>query len=175
MLIEGSDNHPEADDKTTRVEPLIVDLLLQGLSVEFEVTGSSMAPMIRSHDVISVAPIDPNRLRFGDVVAWIRGQDHLVVHRIIQLGRHSVETRGDAVGQPDGEVQKGRIVGRVVELSRDGRRSHFGLGPERWVLARLSRRGWLARVFRSMSKVRRVIRNKKNDSQDPSLRGEVRR
>ncbi len=44
-------------------EPLVLDLLAGGMSVEIPVTGGSMSPSIRGADVVTLAPIGDQRVR----------------------------------------------------------------------------------------------------------------
>ncbi|MEY9926452.1 hypothetical protein ABH926_001074 [Catenulispora sp. GP43] len=39
-----------------------------GAEVRFRPTGSSMVPLIRSRQLVTVAPVDPARLEVGDIV-----------------------------------------------------------------------------------------------------------
>lgn len=173
MVTNNEEMIPEVDDKAARVEPLIFDLLAQGLSVEFKVTGSSMAPLIRGLDVISVAPVNTDTIRSGDVIAWKRGRDHLVVHRVISVGDHSVATRGDAANCPDGPTSTDQIVGKVVNLTRNGQPIHLGLGPERICLAWLSRHGWLSPILKTVSKTRKLVLGNKGRGRKPHPREEA--
>lgn len=40
----------------------------QGRVVQFRPSGSSMVPLIRSRQLVTVAPVDPTRLEVGDIV-----------------------------------------------------------------------------------------------------------
>lgn len=175
MVTDGGENTLEPDDRAVRVEPLIFELLAQGLSVEFKVTGSSMAPLIRSHDVLSVAPVITERLRCGDVIAWKRGRDSLVVHRIISVRKRSFVTRGDAVNSPDGPIDTNQVVGKAIAVIRNGQSRTFGLGPERVFVAWLSRLGWLLPCLRVGSKIRRSIGRKPSRDEGSVTREEGRR
>lgn len=175
MVTNGEEIIPEVDEKAVRVEPLIFDLLAQGLSVEFRVTGSSMAPLIRPLDILSVAPVNTETLRCGDVIAWKRGRGHLVVHRVISVGQQSFVTRGDAVNSADGAIDTSQVVGKVIALTRNGRSKKFGLGPERVFLAWLSNQGWLVPCLRSVSKIRRSIVRDPSRSEDSASREEFHR
>jgi len=130
------------------VEPLVLDFLARGLSVEFEVTGGSMAPFVRDHDVVEVVPVEDGEVGIGDVVVWTRGDDRLVVHRVIAIGDGATRTRGDALRLRDGPVGPDRLIGKVTKITRNGSPSRWGLGMERRALGWFSRFGVLARVLR---------------------------
>ncbi len=160
--IEGSGGPGSADPVDLRVEPLVLECLAHGKSVEFEVGGASMSPWIRSHDVVIVQPT--NDVEIGDVVVRTRGEDRLVVHRVIIIEGDKVITRGDAMTAPDEPVSRETVVGRVVAVVRDGRRHRSGLGYGRRFLAGLSRFGLLAPLARIVTRaaVRRAERPPKD-------------
>ena len=136
------------------IESLVVDFLHQGISVEFEVTGGSMAPFIKDHDIVAVEPVGVEGVGFGDVVVWTRSDDRLVVHRVIAEGGGFSVTRGDALRFPDGRIGHGQLIGKVTEVRRNGLIVRWGLGPERLLLGRLSRMGVLAVVLRGIARLR---------------------
>jgi hypothetical protein len=71
-----------------------------GSTVEFRPTGSSMVPLIRSRQLVMVAPADPARVEVGDIVlARVAGTVYL----------HLVS----AVDAPNGRVQISNNRGRV--------------------------------------------------------------
>ncbi len=141
---------------SSRPEPLILELLAGGLSVEVPVTGGSMSPCLRDADLLTLAPIGDRRVGLGDVVAFPRPDGRLVIHRVVARAGGRVRTRGDAASQADAWIPWESLIGCVEAVSRRGRRARSGLGPERWLLALLSRAGllrpllrparWLARI-----------------------------
>ena len=137
------------------VEPLVLDFLSRGMPVKFEVTGGSMTPFIRAHDLVEVRPIAGARPKIGDVVVWIRAQERLVVHRVVAWKAEQIRTRGDATLSPDEWIPQSRVVGRVERIHRNGREIHLGLGPERRILGLLSRFGLPAQALRIARCLRR--------------------
>lgn len=138
-----------------RVLELLRQLLDDGLSVRLKVTGSSMSPFVRSGDLVTLAPPGDHPIRRGDVVGVLVGHRWLVIHRVVAAAPESLVTRGDALGRPDEAVSRGAIVARLARVERRGRRIRLGLGPERTVIAWLSRRGWLVPWLRPC---RRLVR-----------------
>ncbi len=111
---------PEADrlsgaveTLSSRPEPLVLDLLAGGVSVELPVTGGSMSPHVRSGDVLTLAPIDDRRLRLGDVVAFPRPEGRLVIHRVVALEEGRLRTRGDAASRADAWIDGESLIGRA--------------------------------------------------------------
>lgn len=130
---------------------LLRGLLEDGLPVELRVTGSSMSPFVRSGDVIVLSPRPASAIRLGDVVAFLRGEARLVVHRVVRRRRDGFLTRGDASPRTDdGRVAGDEILGAVDRVTRRGVRVRLGLGPERIAIAWLSRWGLLIAMLRPL-------------------------
>jgi hypothetical protein len=102
-----------------------------------------MAPFIKDGDVVTISPLRGSRPRLGDVAAFTRGADSLLVHRVVERQGGSWSTKGDNVVELDGAIPAASLLGRVTRIERDGRAVRLGLGPERVVIAWLSRAGLL--------------------------------
>lgn len=148
---------------SSRPEPLVLDLLADGLSVEVLVTGGSMSPCIRGSDTVTLVPIGNQRLRLGDVIAFTRPGGRLVIHRVIALSGDRLRPRGDATARADAWITRQSLIGQVAEVSRRGRRARLGLGPEKWIIAWLSRAGLLTPLLRPVRWLARLWRKKASD------------
>lgn len=86
----------------------------------------------------------------GDVVAFIHPETQLLcLHRVLSVHGDSFFIQGDNMPEkPDGMIPRESIVGRVTGIERAGRRVRLGLGPERLLLAMLSRCGGMAVIRR---------------------------
>jgi len=118
----------------------------KGLPFRFSAGGYSMTPFIRDGDVITVSPLALHAPRRGDVVAFIHPKtNRLCLHRVLSVHGGSFFIQGDNMPErPDGVIPREAILGRVTGLERAGRRVRLGLGPERLLLAILSRCGGMA-------------------------------
>lgn len=101
------------------------DLLRQGVKIRFRARGRSMAPLIRDGDVLTVEPATSDGLRVGDVALHRIGGRQVVAHRVVgrheEDGRPVLTTRGDASFNAPDPVREGDVLGRVVQVERDGR------------------------------------------------------
>ncbi len=122
-----------------------------------------MAPFIRDGDIISIAPFPGKKARMGEVAAYIPpGTEKLIVHRLIKQAGQAWLILGDNnTGANYEQVPAGSLIGRVIRIERDGKRVWLGLGPERYLIAFLSRRRMLTpllvrlrQVFRSLGAVK---------------------
>jgi hypothetical protein len=101
-----------------------------------------MTPFNRDGDRLTIAPLSGGRPRRGDVAAYFQSVEthpRLVVHRILRRHGTGLVVQGDAGGREPEIVPPEAVVGRVDRVQRDGRDIRFGLGPERLLLAWLSR------------------------------------
>ena len=144
-----------------------------------------MSPFIKDGDVITIAPVQPSNSNphastsssvtiggepgvrtcgNGQVVAFVSPvSQRLVVHRII--GRHEscFLIQGDNLsGLVADTVHPDDILGRVVRIERGRRRVWLGLGPERYVIAILSRAGLLLPILLRAGALTRFLRKRHN-------------
>jgi hypothetical protein len=128
-------------------------VLDRGVPFRFCARGWSMAPFIRDGDVITVSPFRHGQAGVGEVVAFVRpGEGNLVVHRVVARRGTALFIQGDSVPEcADGIIPPENLLGRVTRIERDGQATWLGLGPERSLIAWLSRtrllvplRVWLA-------------------------------
>jgi hypothetical protein len=120
-------------------------VLAKGASFRFRAKGWSMAPFIRDGDVICVSPLPASGPGLGDVVAFFTPESQrLLVHRVVLRRGAACVSRGDNIsGMSDGTISIKHILGRVTRVTREGRNVWLGLGPERRLIALLSRTGLL--------------------------------
>jgi polysaccharide export outer membrane protein len=139
-------------DEPCAAGPVLEALLGDGLSIGIPVTGTSMEPTLRRGDRVVVAPF-LGLPRPGQIVL-ARTPDGLVAHRLALVemrdGRRLYRLQGDAAAGLDAGVLRENLLGRVVEVLRDGARlpiddSPLALRRALWKLALRRRRGGLAR------------------------------
>jgi hypothetical protein len=122
----------------------------RGLPFRFHAGGFSMAPFIKDGDVISVSPLSSRPPGTGDVVAFLHPETRLLcIHRVVSGSDGALLIQGDNLpDDPEGILPREAIMGRVTRVERGGRRVRLGLGPERRLIALLSRHGLLATMRR---------------------------
>ncbi len=118
----------------------------KGFPFRFSAGGYSMTPFIRDGDVITVSSLASHAPRRGDVVAFVHPEtQRLCLHRVLSVHGDSFFIQGDNMPErPDGVIPREAILGRVTGIERAGRRVRLGLGPERLLVAILSRCGGMA-------------------------------
>lgn len=123
----------------------------------FAAYGSSMYPFIKDHDIVTIVPFSSDRPSPGDVVAFeLPNCGTLIIHRAVKCGDNAFETKGDNREEPDGMIPLPKIIGNVTKVECNGRNIPAGLGPERALLAFMSRHGFLWRIFRVIRLPNRV-------------------
>lgn len=132
---------------------LMRSVLARGVPFRFCARGWSMAPFIRDGDLITVSPIQEALPGIGDVVAFVRPETgNLVVHRIVATHGAARSLQGDSgPACPDGIIPPENLLGRVTRVERQGRDVWLGLGPERYLIAWLSRNGLLIPLRASLA------------------------
>jgi hypothetical protein len=135
---------------------LLQAVLSKGSLFRFQAKGFSMSPFIKDGDVVTVSPLFNAAPRLGDVLAFIHpGTKKIIIHRAVGKEGDSCIMRGDNCFDLDRPVPLTNVLGRVTRIDRDGKRILLGLGPERWLIALLTRRKLL---FPLMVPVWRLVR-----------------
>ena len=140
--------------------PDLIELLRAVLDKEalfrFRAKGFSMSPFIKDDDVVTVSPLWGDSPRIGDVVALVSPHaERLLIHRVLgKKGDHYL-IKGDHAPEPDGMVPRINILGRVTRVERNGKGVLLGLGPERVIIAFLTRKGF---IFNLLLPIWRLIR-----------------
>jgi hypothetical protein len=116
-------------------------VLARGVPFRFCARGWSMAPFVRDGDVITVSPVPHAVPGVGEVVAFVRPElGNVVVHRVVARRDAGLFIQGDSVPDcADGIIAPQHLLGRVTRVERNGNDVRLGFGPERYVIAWLSR------------------------------------
>ena len=114
--------------------------LAKGMPFRFRATGSSMHPFIKHGDVIIVSTYADASPSLGDVVAIVQqGTEKLVIHRIVGRKRNTCLVKGDNTTGIEGPIPRANILGYVKSVERNDKKVLLGLGPERFLIALLTR------------------------------------
>lgn len=82
-----------------------------GATVEFRPTGSSMVPLIRSRQLVTVAPVNATTVEIGDIVlARVAGTVYLHLVSAVDAGRSRVQISNNR-GRVNGWTNHARIYG----------------------------------------------------------------
>lgn len=121
---------------------LMQAVLAKGVPFRFRARGWSMTPFVRDSDIITIKPFQETTPVIGDIVAFTRPTEgRLVVHRIVNRHGSDFMIQGDsAPDHPDGVIPAGNLLGRVASIERDGHKLWLGIGPEKTIIAWLSRK-----------------------------------
>ena len=87
-----------------------------GTTVELRPSGSSMVPLIRSRQRVSVAPVDPAKLEVGDIVlARVAGTAYLHLVSAVDQARKRVQISNNH-GRVNGWTSHDRVFGLCVAV-----------------------------------------------------------
>jgi len=83
----------------------------EGRTVEFRPSGSSMVPLIRSRQLVTVAPVDPAKVEVGDIVlARVAGTTYLHLVSAVDATRGRVQISNNR-GRVNGWTNHARLYG----------------------------------------------------------------
>jgi signal peptidase I len=121
-----------------------------------------MSPFIKDGDVITVSPVLRSSPGLGDVVAFVQKETgRLLIHRVIGKNGESYLTRGDNAPEGDGFIHEANILGCVTMVKRKKREVFLGLGPEKFLIALLTRKGLFLSFFHPIWRIVPPIIRKK--------------
>jgi hypothetical protein len=103
------------------VEGLAAEVLDRFGEVRLRVTGSSMLPSVRPGDVLTIRRCVMSAVESGAIVLFTR-DGRLFAHRVVARRNTHLITSGDALEWQDPPVRPDQLLGRVVTLTRNGRR-----------------------------------------------------
>jgi hypothetical protein len=101
----------------------------EGRTVDFRPNGSSMVPLIRSRQLVTVAPVDPARVEVGDIVlARVAGTTYVHLVSAVNSASGRVQISNNR-GHVNGWTNHARVFGICTATRRDryGEVDHWGL------------------------------------------------
>jgi len=125
-------------------ETLTVELMQavfnKGACFRFQVKGFSMTPFIMDSDIVTLSPASFSVAGLGMAVAYLCPvHKGLVLHRIVAKKGDAYLAKGDNCFQADYLMHQEDILGYVTAIERKDKNIFFSLGPERVIIAFLSR------------------------------------
>ena len=137
---------------------LVMEIVSKGVECRLQAKGYSMSPFIKDSDVVTISPMSDSSPGFGDVIAFIHPRtEKLIIHRVVWKSRDAYLLKGESALEPDGLIKKENILGLVTKVERKGKRIFLGLGPERFLIALLTRTNLLLPVLRPLWRILRPI------------------
>jgi hypothetical protein len=113
-----------------------------------------MFPNIRNDDIITLSPFKTGEPTIGQVIGYLSPDSgKLVVHRIVEISNGCYQVKGDSLMQPDSGISKSEIIGIIRNIERNNQTVKFGLGIERLIIAYLSRKNWLKKIYNVYSRL----------------------
>jgi len=143
----------------TVLAELLKDVLRKGSPFTLRARGFSMSPFIKDGDDVTVFPLSGISPGLGDVAAFIhKGTGMPFIHRVVGKKGNAYLLKGDNATETDGLISESDILGCVRMVERRRLRVFFGLGPERFLIAYLNRRGILLSLIHMLRKPRLLAR-----------------
>ncbi|MFF0139459.1 S26 family signal peptidase [Streptomyces sp. NPDC005227] len=96
--------------------------VVDGDTVEFRPSGTSMIPLIRNRQLVRVAPVDPSKLTVGDIVlARVAGTVYLHLVSSVDAPRKRVQISNNR-GHVNGWTSHDRVYGICVAVDGEARK-----------------------------------------------------
>lgn len=102
------------------------EILKKGHVLRFQARGTSMHPFIKDWDIIKIKPIEPEKLKVGDVIFYTLETKGFIAHRLIKKrmgkgGEFSFLTKGDFCQEFDAAISPSQVLGKVISIERKGK------------------------------------------------------
>ncbi len=111
-------------------------ILLSGHRLRFQASGRSMQPFIHDGDILEVAPLARERVRYGDVLLVETNDGKWLAHRVIKTrrrdGKPAFLIKGDACSHSDGWFGLDAVIGRVLVVEHGSQRIQITTGLQQW-------------------------------------------
>jgi len=129
---------------------------VDGKQFRYRVAGRCMSPMLEPGDEL-VLDRDPGPVLPGWIVTF-RGGEHLLTHRVIKTRRDRFWARGDNSEAVQGPLGPEDVIGRVVAVVRNSRRTDLSTERQRLLgLARNYGMAWVRQIARKHPGLRRFV------------------
>jgi len=123
---------------------LMQDVIKKGKAFRFQASGFSMAPFIKDGDILTLVGIKDQDVGKGDILAFHNPfHGKLTVHRVVTCKNNQLLMKPDNGETLDGWINFENVIGIVRSIERNGNPVKFGLGWEKRLIARLSRKNRL--------------------------------
>jgi hypothetical protein len=114
-------------------QKIAILLLQQGETVQIPLTGRCMKPFLHENDLITIEPINPEKLICGDVAVF-QFQGMLKAHRFLKRkvieGEKYLITKGDRRFRYDDPVPFKNLLGKIIQVKR--REHHMDYTLKKW-------------------------------------------
>jgi SynChlorMet cassette protein ScmC len=148
MFWKDLENELLAEISHTSISPVPAE---KDSTITVVFTGTSMEPTLRDGYLLTVTPYMNKSIQKGDVIYFQRQGKRGVVHRVIQVTKEGVQTKGDNNSRTDPFLlEKNEILGQVI-TAQNGRKSWRVHGGMRgWAVMR--RNQLASSIFRRIAK-----------------------
>jgi hypothetical protein len=134
------------------------EILNRGDLIRFKAHGSSMIPLIRDGDLLTIEPLEPDDIKQGMVIFYRTAGEKCVAHRVtrvdIRNGQRTLITRGDASPRSEEEVSEVKMLGQVIRIHRCDHR--IDLNHNLWWILSRHLPGFLHFIY-SLQRVKRKL------------------
>ncbi len=117
--------------------------------VRLRLKGNSMLPFLKDGDMVTIS--SKCQIEAGDIaLLFDENQNKIQAHRVISREKNYYHLKGDNLNVSDGFKLGSFLLGRIIKIERKGKKINFGLGPEKIIIAFLSRLNLLPKITRAL-------------------------
>ncbi len=102
------------------IMPLIEEAFSRGQSITIPVTGTSMMPLLRPKDAVTLTACRVDSIERGDILLYRRLDGRYVLHRVVQVKTDTVDFCGDNQVGIEKDVPKSCLIAQVISYEKEG-------------------------------------------------------
>lgn len=96
------------------------EILEKGQQVRIRLSGHSMFPYLRPGDFAVISHVKYDNICPGDIIAF-QSEGRFILHRCIEKSEEYLICRGDVLKNPDNNVERSSVIGKLIVLERNGK------------------------------------------------------
>lgn len=102
------------------IAELIQDAFSRDQTITIPVTGTSMMPLLRPSDAVTLQAVDLETIQRGDILLYRRSDGAYVLHRVVEINTDTMDFCGDNQVDIEEKVSKSQILAQVIAYEKDG-------------------------------------------------------
>lgn len=110
--------------KVEKFYPLILEAFEENKTFSFPIKGSSMKPMLKDDDVVTLAKIDTYKK--GDILFYRREDGAFVLHRLNKIKNNTLYIVGDHQVALEA-VKPEQLIGKVISYKKNNKDKIYNL------------------------------------------------
>ncbi|MCR5646785.1 MAG: S24/S26 family peptidase [Acholeplasmatales bacterium] len=130
--------------KVEKFYPLLLEAFNENKTFSFPVKGSSMRPLLKNDDVVTLCKIDAYKV--GDILFFRREDGAFVLHRLRKIKNGKLYIVGDHQVNLE-EVREDQLIGKVIDYKKQNNKVYYLKGVKYKFYKFIVKNKFVRRIF----------------------------